>query len=282
MAVTEKPGLPFTVEVLSFRTVNTSSNAVTMKDDELDLLINYMPVGNSLYSLPGISSALVSIGNSEIARANATVYVVNQIVRPATPNGFIYKCTAGGTSAGSPPTWPLINGNTVSDGGVTWQAVDCTIQRMFDVNVNNVLYKLVSCVGGMMYRIDSTWGQIRLTLPSTFTNPKFDQWQYLVAVIVDPSTGYFYFSNIYSPTFSAALAQATTTTKVKTSNWVEFTIGNNKYSKVASDNFWTLTGFNCTQNNYNSCYLYVDSSGSATAVSGAQSISGVESGPNTR
>jgi hypothetical protein len=35
-------------------------------------------------------------------------------------NGFRYECTTAGTTGGSQPTWPLVEGATVADGGVTW------------------------------------------------------------------------------------------------------------------------------------------------------------------
>jgi hypothetical protein len=42
-------------------------------------------------------------------------------VQPTTPNGFVYRCTAGGTSGSVQPTWPTTVGTTVIDGTVTWQ-----------------------------------------------------------------------------------------------------------------------------------------------------------------
>lgn len=50
----------------------------------------------------------------------AGVKTLGQIVEPTTPNGFVYMCVVGGT-ASSEPTWPVILGNTVVDGGVTWR-----------------------------------------------------------------------------------------------------------------------------------------------------------------
>jgi hypothetical protein len=58
---------------------------------------------------------LRSIWVASIAR------VVDDMVRPTTPNGYIYRCTVAGTSAGSEPTWPTAFGGTVTDGGVTWK-----------------------------------------------------------------------------------------------------------------------------------------------------------------
>lgn len=44
-------------------------------------------------------------------------------VRPTTGNGFIYRATGAGTSAGTEPTWPTTIGATVVDGGVTWTCI---------------------------------------------------------------------------------------------------------------------------------------------------------------
>lgn len=54
------------------------------------------------------------------ARANTTAYSLGAYVTPATPNGFYYKATAAGTSAGTIPTYPTTIGDTVTDGTVTW------------------------------------------------------------------------------------------------------------------------------------------------------------------
>jgi hypothetical protein len=256
----------------SFRTWNSAEQGVDLESDELAICINFMPVGNALYAVPAYSSALATIGAGETSRANLTPYVVNQIVSPATPNGFIYLCTVGGTSAAAPPTWPVINGNSVTDGGVTWRAYDCTIQRFFYANFNNVFYWIVFTLGGMVYRIDSSWNVSRISMPALLTNPMVDQWSFTTVVGVDPLNGYFYINNNNSPVMSANIAQATTLTKVKLANFIEYVIGNNHYTKSATDNFWDLTGFNCTQGNYNQCYLYINAAGAASMVTGTQAV----------
>ena len=68
-------------------------------------------------------------------RANTTAYVVGQIVRPATGNGYLYQCSTAGTSGGSVPTYPTGIGQTVSDGTVTWTNVGRGIMVLSGTNV---------------------------------------------------------------------------------------------------------------------------------------------------
>jgi hypothetical protein len=64
---------------------------------------------------------LRSIWVASVARA------VGDMIRPTTPNGFIYRCIVAGTShAATEPTWANISTvhGTITDGTVTWQRQD--------------------------------------------------------------------------------------------------------------------------------------------------------------
>jgi hypothetical protein len=52
--------------------------------------------------------------------AASTAYTTGKRVKPTVSNNFFYEATTGGTSSGTQPTWPTVEGNTVVDGTVTW------------------------------------------------------------------------------------------------------------------------------------------------------------------
>lgn len=79
---------------------------------------NYTAGGVTLTSVTAAFTAANSWGT---ARANSTAYVVGDVVRPATGNGYLYRCVVAGTSGGSLPTYSTVMGATFSDGTVTWQ-----------------------------------------------------------------------------------------------------------------------------------------------------------------
>lgn len=67
--------------------------------------------------------------------AATTAYVAgDKVVAVATPNGTVlFKCTTGGTSGASEPSWDTTPGNTTADGTVTWTTMDSTLCSIFHV-----------------------------------------------------------------------------------------------------------------------------------------------------
>ncbi len=71
-------------------------------------------------ALTSVTLTLTAANSWSVSWAATTAYTYGQIVKPSTPNGFLYRCVAAGTSGGSAPTFPTVVGQTVVDSGVTW------------------------------------------------------------------------------------------------------------------------------------------------------------------
>lgn len=75
--------------------------------------------------ISGVDSNIASLFDSILdTRANSTSYVFGQRVLPATPNGYGYLCSTPGTTNSSPPTFPTVPGQTVTDGTVVWTCLE--------------------------------------------------------------------------------------------------------------------------------------------------------------
>lgn len=80
----------------------------------------YTSGGQSLASKTAVVTAANSWGTS---RASSTAYAVDRVVRPATGNGFLYRCVIAGTSASTVTSLSTVVGQTTVDGTVTWENV---------------------------------------------------------------------------------------------------------------------------------------------------------------
>lgn len=94
-------------------------------DDYVNDLAGELASGGG-YTSGGMSAGAVSrtitVANSwAVQRAASTAYALGDVVRPAAANGFLYRATSAGTTAAGLPTYPTILGQTVADGGVTWE-----------------------------------------------------------------------------------------------------------------------------------------------------------------
>lgn len=82
--------------------------------------------GLSPTAFPINTASSVTVEHAEhaaTARANSTAYDEGDYYVPATPNGYVYKCTVAGTSAGSPPSFGTTVGGTTVDGTATFRNV---------------------------------------------------------------------------------------------------------------------------------------------------------------
>lgn len=107
-------------------TAHTSAYTPADTDDSVADLTNELATGGG-YTSGGLAVASESITTTlanawSVQRAASTAYQVDDVVRPAAANGWLYRCVVAGTTAVGLPAYPTTLGQTVTDGGVTWEA----------------------------------------------------------------------------------------------------------------------------------------------------------------
>lgn len=129
----EVAGDAFAVDFLSDTIkalLTTSAHTVNLDTHEtLSDITNEVAAAGG-YSTGGVTltTKLVTVTPADswaVARANSTAYALGDIVRPATPNGFVYIAAVAGTSGGAPPTFSTTLNRETADGSVVW----CTVGR---------------------------------------------------------------------------------------------------------------------------------------------------------
>lgn len=112
-------------------TLHSSSftpNRLTM--DYVNDLSGELATGSG-YTLGGVSMAATRTKTDANSwgtpRAASTAYTLGTVVRPASTNGFLYRCVVAGTTGSGTPTYPTTTGLNVVDGSVTWECVGVSI-----------------------------------------------------------------------------------------------------------------------------------------------------------
>lgn len=81
-------------------------------------------LGTKTHTVTAANSFAVSNGLfTSGAWIATTAAVAGNIVHPISTNGFLYLCVASGTTGGSAPAWPTVQGGTVVDSGATWSCL---------------------------------------------------------------------------------------------------------------------------------------------------------------
>ena len=99
----------------------------------LDTHANVSDLTNELSTGGGYTSGGLAIASPamtytaanswSVSRANSTAYNVGDVYRPASANGWLYRCVVAGTSAAAPPTFATVLGTTYADGTATFETV---------------------------------------------------------------------------------------------------------------------------------------------------------------
>jgi hypothetical protein len=78
-------------------------------------------------ALPSLTWAATVANSWSVAAAVTTAYNLGAIVRPATPNGFLYQCVVAGTSGGTAPSWGTTVNRETADGTVVWSNIGTAV-----------------------------------------------------------------------------------------------------------------------------------------------------------
>jgi hypothetical protein len=147
-------------------------------------------------TLTTVSFTLTAANSWGVTWAAATPYTYGQVVKPPTPNGFLYRCVVAGVSGGSAPAFPTTVGQTVTDGGVggvTWACMGDAIV-VFTSDPVNWTGATFSTAYAVIYDAQSgTYTTEPLILLDTFAttqNPSAQPFE----VIPDSVLGWGYFS----------------------------------------------------------------------------------------
>lgn len=109
-------------------------------------------------SNPGVANITLTPTDILPVWTVATAYVVGDKVQPTGGgNGYVYKCTVGGTShAATEPTWPTSPlGATVTDGTVTWE-LNSVHHPASEVKLSLTSLGLAGATGGAALNVATT------------------------------------------------------------------------------------------------------------------------------
>lgn len=99
--------------------------------NELSTSGGYTVGGVTLTSCARTYTAANSWGTS---RANSTAYALGDVIRPSTGNGFVYRCSVAGTSAGTVTTLSTVLGRETTDGTAVFENVGSGVIQLTAAN----------------------------------------------------------------------------------------------------------------------------------------------------
>ena len=80
--------------------------------------------------IPTITTWTKAVGDAATAR---TATKAGTYVKPSVANegdrGSVFECVTAGTSDSTEPTWPVVDGENVTDGTTVWKKVNVNLQR---------------------------------------------------------------------------------------------------------------------------------------------------------
>lgn len=121
--------------------------------------------GDTYTNLPARLMTVIFNGDPPKWQAN-TAYTATQYIAPTSWNGYIYKCSTGGTTSSIEPTWGTVTSGTTSSGGAEFTCESPFLDDpilLIEGKVNNI--KLNQTV--FTFDIERSMGGFQANTPNT-------------------------------------------------------------------------------------------------------------------
>lgn len=118
-----------------------SKVSVTISNINLSISALIASQGDILTNKDAKLEEVVFINDAYLWKASYA-YALNEVVMPLIWNGYYYQCTQAGTTPTSEPTWPLVFGSAVTNGGARFTCINPLIDNpilLFEGKINNVI-----------------------------------------------------------------------------------------------------------------------------------------------
>jgi hypothetical protein len=166
-----------------------SSYSPSTGTDALWSAISSHETSGSGYTAGGVTLSGTESGVLAYASVSAhltnTAYSLDQVV---AAGGQIFVCVTAGTTAITSPTWPTVQGQTVTDGTVVWACLGPWLVYFTSASVSWNPLSLTNTRYGVIY--DSTTDQLIALIDTGSGQSLTGPW----GLQPDPVSGWFFFS----------------------------------------------------------------------------------------
>jgi len=130
----------FASDTIKLAICTSSYTPARATHDYFDDITNQLANGNG-YTTGGATLAsktltLTAANSWGTSRANSTAYVLGDVYRPATGNGFLYECITAGTSNASIPTFTTVVGDDFTDGTAVFSCRGSAVLQVDSADVS--------------------------------------------------------------------------------------------------------------------------------------------------
>lgn len=175
----------------------------TPSGDQCELVLDNHDNALSSLDLEHYQSALSWGYDTGVARnawVSGSAYAIDDIVVPATSNGYQYRCAVAGTTGAAAPTFPTSLGVTVADSAVTWE-MDGKVGeeysrcaplrvRSWELHSGRGILKCIIRPAGILNQLGEDAATAAYTTTSSDTSTVQDRLTAVAAATLAPYSGY--------------------------------------------------------------------------------------------